>query len=90
MRNPCLSGFPPKDISPILHIREPYDANDLIVNASQREDPLYYVPGGGKTGQYWTQEEFVMIPPFGGVLRQTGEPKPLCSPESAKFEANRR
>jgi len=29
-----------------------------------REDPLYYVPDGGKTGQYWIQEELVMIPPM--------------------------
>jgi len=39
-----------------------------------REDPLYYVPDGGKTGQYWTQEELVMIPPYGGEPRQTEKP----------------
>jgi len=74
MRNPCLSGFPPKDISPTLHIREPFDADDLIVKCLSREDPLYYVPDGGKTGQYWTQEELVMIPPYGGEPRQTEKP----------------
>ena len=63
MRNPCLSGFPLKDISPTLHIREPYDADDMIVNASQGKIRCTMYRMAVKPVQSRDREEFVMIPP---------------------------